>query len=95
MCCGRGSEALAGEALVGQRDSATRCFTEPLGIKERISRCLMVFDNDESEINGPFRILVDPARRRDQTRVAQVQRREARSRAASSNRAPAPPRVGA
>jgi len=72
VCCGGGCEVLAGEALVGQPDSATRCLTEPLGIKERISCGLMVFGNDESEINGLFRILVYPARRRDQTRVAQV-----------------------
>ena len=32
-------------------------FTEPLGIKERISCCLMVFGNDESDINGLFESL--------------------------------------
>jgi hypothetical protein len=32
-------------------------FTEPLGIKERISCCLMVFGNDESEIDGLFESL--------------------------------------
>jgi hypothetical protein len=32
-------------------------FTEPLGIKERVSCCLMVFGNDESEINGLFESL--------------------------------------
>jgi hypothetical protein len=32
-------------------------FTEPLGIKHRISCCLMVFGNDESEINELFESL--------------------------------------
>ena len=32
-------------------------FTEPLGIKPRISCCLMVFGNDESEINELFESL--------------------------------------
>ena len=32
-------------------------FTEPLGIKDRISCCLMVFGNDESEIKGLFESL--------------------------------------